>query len=97
MKDQEPINLETVDSFDELEEGGSPSNSNATIDSFDSETENIVTDRFTVKIMIKKMKELVKQSETNEMNVDLYTDVYKEWIDFMQYFGKIISIAFSDI
>lgn len=31
------------------------------------------------------------------MDLKLYTDVYQEWLWMMGYFGRIISLAFSDI
>ena len=33
----------------------------------------------------------------NQMNTALYTDIYREWLRLMSYFGKLASLAFSDI
>lgn len=48
-------------------------------------------------VLIYKLEQLMAQAERNQMNIDLYTDVYHEWLKFMGFFGAIISLAFSDI
>lgn len=53
--------------------------------------------RFCMARLIRRLRVLLQQTKDNAMDIQLYTQIYKDWLGLMDHFGAILSIGFSDI
>jgi hypothetical protein len=43
------------------------------------------------------MKHLASKTENDQMEYEIYVDVYYEWLKLMKHLGKCVSIGFNDL
>ena len=50
-----------------------------------------------MKKLVAQMKHIATQSQSDQIDYEIYVEVYHEWLKLMKHLGKCVSMGFADL